>query len=156
MNGLVIPENKLTFRSLEDFELWCAENGLKTQEVTRKEAMQRIIINHDPLDGEMSWKTEQVTGLAAMGIMAQAFISMYEEFSQGSMRVDLGTGSAKIAVVFEDGQMRIVSDNNDIAVRRILAMALAYYIAKGKQQPLDGFAKAFGWNKNSKKKGKFK
>src|SRR3990167_7458340 len=99
------------------FAQW-KKRGLEPVEVSRAETVQRIVIEHDPLDGQLKWTTSgNMDGLMAQLltvnaavlmpsiIVGDAAVSIAEYFTTGKGRVDLGTGTAAVMIGFQDGKL---------------------------------------------------
>lgn len=141
------------------FAQW-KKRGLEPVEVSRAETIQRITIEHDPLDGKLTWKTEgpmdglmtqllTVNALILMPslIVADAAVSIAEYFTTGAGRIDLGTGTAAVMIGFQDGKLVLDWTPKDapIAAKKLLAAALLFMIAKDAGLPLEKLLKSLGW-----------
>src|SRR3990167_7776098 len=82
------------------------EQGLEPQDVARADTLQRISIEHDPLDGKLKWTTSgPMDGMMAILLAVQTAISMGEYFLQGAGRVDMPSGEAAVVIAFKDGRL---------------------------------------------------
>lgn len=136
------------------------KRGLEPVEVARADTIQRIIIEHDPLDGKLTWKTQgpmdglmtQLLSINALVLMpslvvGDAAVSIAEYFTTGKGKVDLGTGTAAVMVGFQDGRLVLDWTPKDapLAAKKLLAAALLFMIAKDAGLPLENLLKAMGW-----------
>jgi hypothetical protein len=146
--------------SLKDVFAQWKRRGLEPVEVTRAETIQRITIEHDPLDGKLTWKTSgpmdglmtqliTVNALMLMPslIVADAAVSIAGYFTTGKGRVDLGTGTAAVMIGFENGKLVLDWQPKDapIAAKKLLAAALLFMIAKDAGLPMENLLKSLGW-----------
>ncbi|MBI3385760.1 hypothetical protein HY031_01600 [Candidatus Gottesmanbacteria bacterium] len=128
-------------------------------EVARADTIQRITIEHDPLDGKLTWKTSgPMDGLMAQLlavnaavlmpsiIVGDAAVSIAQYFTTGKGRVDLGTGTAAVMIGFQDGKLVLDWTPKDapIAAKKLLAAALLFMIAKDAGLPMERLLKSFG------------
>lgn len=143
----------------EVFAAW-KKRGLKPVEITEGEQLQRIIITHDPLKGELKWETRgPLDGLMATEMIAnaaflmpailtaEAAFSIAEYFTRGAGKLDLGTGTAAVMIGFQDGKLVLDWTPKDapIAAKKLLAAALLFMIAKDAGLPLENLLKSLGW-----------
>ena len=134
--------------------------GLKMEEASRADLLQRIEIIHDPLDGKITVNTHGpqsgamvqlliINALVLMPsiIVADAAMNMLEYFTTGPGKIDMEAGEAKVIVGFKDGRLVLGFDPPDkqIAAEKLLARALLYLFAKNNGLPLERFLRAFGW-----------
>ena len=144
------------------FAQW-KKRGLEPVEVTRDQTVQRIIIEHDPLDGKLTWKTEgpmdglmtqllTVNALVLMPsvIVGDAAVSIAQYFTSGKGRIDLGTGTAAVMIGFENGKLVLDWTPKDapIAAKKLLAAALLFMIARDGGLPLAEILGSLGWEKS--------
>ncbi len=146
-------------KSLQEvFDEW-KRRGIKPVEITEGEQLQRIVITHDPIKGELKWETKgpmdglmaslltlNATMLMPAIVTADAALSIAEYFTRGPGQLDLGTGTAAVMIGFQDG--RLVLDwtpkNAPIAAKKLLATALLFMIAKDAGLPIERLLKLFG------------
>lgn len=139
-------------------EAW-KERGLEPVDIARSDTVQKITIEHDPLDGKLTWSvTGNMDGLMAQLlavnalvlmpslIVGDAVMSIAEYFTTGAGRIDLGTGEAAVVIAFKEGRLSMDSmpKDNPIAVRKLMAAALLYLLAQDNGNPTERFLKAFG------------
>ncbi len=125
--------------------------GFTWQELTREQALQTILIEHDPLDGKMViTPSKNMDGLLIIlhaaeaaflvpaVLVADAAQSIAEYFTVGKGQVDLGTGEAMVVVVFKDGRLAVDFEPRDapIAAKKLLAVALLRMIAQDAGLPI--------------------
>jgi len=141
----------------EVLETWRAR-GLQPVEITEGEQLQRIIITHDPLRGELKWETQgPMDGLIATEVATNAMLlmpailvaegafSIAEYFTRGPGKLDLGTGQAGVVVGFKDGRLSLAYDPPDapIAAKKLLAAALLFMVTRDAGLPLEKLLSAF-------------
>lgn len=139
------------------FAQW-KKRGLEPVEVARADTIQRITIEHDPLDGKLTWKTSgpmdglmtqllTVNALVLMPslVVGDAAVSIAEYFTTGKGRIDLGTGTAAVMIGFQDGKLVLDWTPKDapIAAKKLLAAALLFMIAKDAGLPIERLLKIF-------------
>ncbi len=138
--------------SLEEvFAAW-KERGLKPVELTQEETTQRIVIEHDPLRGNLKWTSSpnmegmgvilhaaETTVLMPAVVTAEGAVSITEYFLRGQGKIDLGTGSAAVMLAFKDGRLAIDYQPKDspIAAKKLLAAAFISLIAKDAGIPIE-------------------
>ena len=135
----------------EVFQKW-KEKGFHPTEITKGEQLQKIVITHDPLKGELKWETfGPLDGLMATEMIANAMLlmpallvgetafSVAEYFTTGPGRIDLGSGQAMVLIALKDGKLSIDWNpkENTIVAKKLLASALLYLIAKDAGLPLE-------------------
>lgn len=140
------------------FEEW-KKRGLEPVDVARADTIQRITIEHDPLDGKLTWKTQgpmdglmtqllTVNALMLMPslIVADAAVSIAGYFTTGPGKVDLGTGTAAVMIGFENGKLVLDWQPKDapVAAKKLLAAALLFMIAKDAGLPMENLLNALG------------
>ena len=124
------------------------ERGLEPQDIARADTLQRISIEHDPLDGQLKWTTSgPMDALMAIWLAVNAAISIGEYFSNGAGRVDMPSSEAAIVIAFKDGRLSFDSlpKDNQLAAEKLLTNVLAYLWSKNNGNPVERFVKAFGW-----------
>jgi len=120
---------------------------------TEAETVQRIVITHDPLNGQLKWTiSPNMDGLMATLlatntlalmpalVVADAAVSIAEYFTTGEGRADLGTGEAAVMIAFRNGRLAVDSlpANNKTALRKLLATTLMALLAADDGHPLEG------------------
>lgn len=145
-NELILGKNEL---SATEFVRRCLANGLEPKEITEDQALQRIIITHNPLKGQISWETKNLDGLAAILtaieatvlmqaiVTARGAVSLCTEFTRGDKQLDLGTGEAVAVVAFKDSRLIWDGKPNRLAVKRLLAAVLLGLIAQDDGEPFE-------------------
>lgn len=145
----------------EVFRAWKERWGLEPKEVTAEQVLQRVTLVHDPLKGELTWKTENLDGLGAMlqaveatvlmpcVITAEGALSIAQYFTQGPGRLDIGTGEAGLIIGFRDGRLVWDWQPKDvpcpkIVAKKLLAALLLSMIAEDTGLPIERILKAFG------------
>lgn len=141
------------------FAAW-KKRGLEPVDVARADTLQRITIEHDPLDGKLTWKTQgpmdglmaQLLAVNALVLMpslivADSAVSIAQYFTTGKGRIDLGTGTAAVMIGFENGKLVLDWQPKDapVAAKKLLAAALLFMIAKDAGLPLENLLKSLGW-----------
>ncbi len=145
----------------EVFSAW-KNRGFKPIEITQEAAIQRIEITHDPLKGELNWKSSnnmdglgviliatQALCLMPSIIVADAAFSICEYFTRGEGQLDLGTGEAMVIIAFKEGRLALEWQPKDspVAAKKLLASALIYMLSKDAGLPLDKLFTSLGLNK---------
>lgn len=106
--------------------------GLEAVEVSSEDLTQRITIKHNALTTEVTWRTEKMDGVQALGIMADVFFSMFQEFVKARPRPKFTSGQARVMVNLEGNQLAVALDplHDPTVVKGALAAALAEVIAR--------------------------
>ena len=125
---------------------WEADGRVAT-EVSRADTLQQIITTHDPLDGELTWKSSgPMDALQTIWLAVMTAISIGEYFTQGAGRVDMPTGEVVVIMGYKDGKLSIAQPSgNQLAAEKLLTSVLAYFWAKNNSDPVERFLRAFGW-----------
>lgn len=146
-------------QSLGDVFAEWQERGFTPVEVTRDQVLQRIEIIHDPLKGELTWKTSgsldglgmtllatQATMLMPAILTADGAMSICEYFTRGQGQLDLGTGEAAVMVAFKDGRLALdwQPKETPIAAKKLLAAALLFLLARDAGLPIERLAESLG------------
>jgi hypothetical protein len=142
-------------RSLQEvLDAW-EKRGLNPVELTTEETIQRITIEHDPLNGKLTWTiSRNMDGLMATLIATNTLVlmpslivsetvkSIATYFVEGEGRGDLGSGEAMVLIAFKDGRLVIDSmpKDNKIAIRKLLAATLITLLAQDNRNPIEEFA----------------
>ena len=124
------------------------ERGLEPQDVSRADTIQRITIEHDPLDGKLSWKSSgPMDALMTIWLAVNAAISIGDYFTNGAGRADMPTGEAAVVIAFKDGRLSIdtLPKDEPLAAEKLLTSVLAYLWAKNNGHPVERFLRVFGW-----------
>lgn len=101
-------ETRLIVRDKATAELadWQAM-GLEPVEIATDDLEQRISISHNALTGQITWKTEKMDGVQALGILASAAASMFGYFFKAQPRPKLTSGQAQVAVALEGDRLTV-------------------------------------------------
>lgn len=140
------------------FARW-RERGMEPVEVTPEQTIQRIVIEHNTLTGELKWTcSPNMDGLMAILnatrtavlmpslLVGDAAMSLCEYFTSGAGQLDLGTGKAAVVIGFDNGRMVLDWQPKDapIAAKKLLAAALIFMVAKDAGLPIERLMKAMG------------
>ena len=130
----------------EVIEAW-KERGLEAEEISRADTLQQIVTSHDPLNGQLTWKTSgPMDALMAVWLAVNTAISIGEYFTQGTGRVDMPTGEVVVIMGFKNGRLSIAQpEGNQLAAEKLLTNVLRYFWARSNGNPVERFAQAFGW-----------
>ncbi len=109
----------------EVFEQW-QEWGLEPVEVSQEQLRQLITIEHNALTQELTWRVERADGAQALGILATAMWSMFQQFFKEKSRPRLTSGAARIAIQLDGDRLTVGLDRLDdpVVVKGAVAAAL--------------------------------
>lgn len=109
----------------EVFEAW-QEWGLEPVEVSQEQLRQLIVIEHNALTQELTWRVENADGAQALGILTTAMWSMFQQFFKDKKRPYLKSGAARIAIQLEGDRLIVGLDRLDdpVVVKGAVAAAL--------------------------------
>ena len=133
--------------------------GLEPVEVTPEQTIQRIVIEHHTLTGELRWTcSPNMDGLMAILnatrtallipslLVGDAAMSLCEYFTSGAGQLDLGSGKAVVVIGFDNGRLALDWQPKDspIAAKKLLAAALIFMVAKDAGLPIERLMSAMG------------
>jgi hypothetical protein len=132
-------------KDLDDvFESW-KEAGLTPTEVSEDDLISEIKIEAGKHNGELKWSVKKADGIQALGLMAIAMRSMFQEYLQDGGRHKLATDSpdTKIAIQLSDNKVQIAYDHKQMTTVKGLLMASLWKILEETEKdghPLDKFS----------------
>src|SRR5574341_1259191 len=110
MSDLPIIQKTPAARSLQEVLGKMKEAGLTPVEVTEIDVIQRVIIEHNVLRGELTYRREKLDALQAMAMLWDAIriIARTELFSE--TRTRLNSGRAAIALTLDGNRIQAIHD----------------------------------------------
>jgi hypothetical protein len=108
--------------------------GLTPVEVSTEDLAQRINIEYNALTTQLKWTTDNMDGVQALGIMADAFLSMFSEFFKAKPRPKFSSGQARVMVNLDGNQLAVALDplHDPTVVKGVLGAALAEVITRSR------------------------
>jgi hypothetical protein len=126
------------------FESW-KEAGLTPTEVSEDDLISEIKIEAGKHNGQLKWSVKKADGINALGLMAIAMRSMFQEYLQDGGRHKLATDSpdTKIAIQLSDNKVQIAYDHKKMTTVKGILMASLWKILEETEKddihPLDKF-----------------
>ena len=134
---------------------WKEKWNFVPQEMSEEDIIQRIVIEFNPLKGEISWTpSKNMDGLGQMLttmeawlsmpsiIVGDALLSMIDYYLSSEGRIEVGTGQAAVIIGFDNG--RLFSDSHpknvpvpEIAEKKLLIARLLYLLARAQGKPAE-------------------
>lgn len=134
---------------------WKEKWNFVPKEMSEEDIIQRIVIEFNPLTGEVSWTpSKNMDGLGQMLttmeawlsmpsiIIGDAMLSMIQYYLSSKGRIKVGTGRAAVIIGFEDG--RLFSDSHpknvpvpEISEKKLLVARLLYLLARAQGLPAE-------------------
>lgn len=124
------------------------EAGLEPMEVSEDDLTTEITITATRHDGEMTWEVHNGDGLRALGLMAVAMRSMFQEYVGGTGRHKLQRNSpdTKVMIQIKDGKLQMAADQKQDAttIEGLLVACLWKMLEQASENANDSLAKFTG------------
>ena len=112
-------------KSLDEvFESW-QKAGLTPTEVSEEDLISEIKIEAGKHNGELKWSVEKADGIRALGIMAVAMRSMFQEYLQdgGRHKLSIESPNTKVAIQLNNNKVQIAYNHKQITTVKGLLIA---------------------------------
>lgn len=124
----------------EVMEAWRAR-GLTPMQVTSDELLQHISIAHNALTGELTWTTQKIDGIQALGVLWLAMVDIGETLLKAKARPALSSGTARAMAMLDGNAVQLIAEPaNDPAVVRGLLAAAILHLIDHRADPIDELA----------------
>tara|TARA_Y100000593_G_scaffold49969_1_gene94215 strand:- start:215 stop:700 length:486 start_codon:yes stop_codon:yes gene_type:complete len=132
-------------KSLDEvFESW-QKAGLTPTEVSEEDLISEIKIEAGKHNGELKWSVEKADGIRALGIMAVAMRSMFQEYLQdgGRHKLSIESPNTKVAIQLNNNKVQIAYNHKQITTVKGLLIASLWKLIEETEKddihPLDKF-----------------
>ena len=108
----------------EVFESW-QNAGLTPTEVSEQDLISEIKIEVGKHNGQLKWSVEKADGIRALGIMAVAMRSMFQEYLQdgGRHKLSIESPNTKVAIQLNNNKVQIAYNHKQITTVKGLLIA---------------------------------